>query len=164
VAEFEFMEVSLACSDCEAMAAFFERMFDARVIFRGRMMGEPFVRIVANGITYAFRQQTDFTPPPPDFRFRSHLGVRVSSLEKGVAELKARGAKFLLDPERVKQLQKTTDGSGTTLLETTWVAPPLTLETLPTSGYKNDVAILEGPDNLYIELNEVAMPEGIDWF
>jgi hypothetical protein len=86
--EYSFMEVSLACSDCEEMARFFEQMFDGKVIFRGRMLGEPFVRIIANGITYVFRQQTDF-----------HLGVRVGSLEKAVAELKGRGANFVLDPD-----------------------------------------------------------------
>ena len=36
------MEVFLACSDAEEMAMFFERMFDAKVIFKGRMAGEPF--------------------------------------------------------------------------------------------------------------------------
>ncbi|MGH0033642.1 MAG: VOC family protein [Myxococcota bacterium] len=162
--EYQFMEVSLACSDCEEMVRFFEQIFDAKVIFRGRMMGEPFARIVANGITYAFRQQTDFAAPEADFFFRNHLGVRVADLENAVAALKERGAKFVLDPEMVKGLQKGKSDGGTPMLETTWVAEPLTLESLPTSGYKNDVAILEGPDHLYIELNEVEMPEGVDWF
>ena len=63
-----FMEVSMAYSDCEEMAQFFERMFDAQVIFRGRMLGEPFVRTIANGITYVFRQQTDFKDPGLDER------------------------------------------------------------------------------------------------
>ena len=53
---YDFMEVSLACSDAEAMAAFFVRMFDGQVIFKGSMAGEPFVRMVACGITFVFRK------------------------------------------------------------------------------------------------------------
>ena len=49
-------------------------------------------------------------------------------------------------------------------MQTTFVAPPLTLETLHEGGYRHDVAILEGPDRLWIELNEVHMPPGVDWF
>ena len=48
-------------------------------------------------------------------------------------------------------------------MQTTFVAPPLTLETLHEGGYRHDVAILEGPDRLWIELNEVHMPPGVDW-
>jgi hypothetical protein len=162
--EYSFMEVSLACSDCEEMARFFEQMFDGKVIFRGRMLGEPFVRIIANGITYVFRQQTDFAAPGLDFALRNHLAVRVSSLEKSVAELKERGANFVLDPDMVKEMQKKRTEGGTPMLEMTYVAEPLNLETLAGSGYKNDVAIFEGPDHLYIELNEVELPPGAEWF
>ena len=58
-------------------------------------------------------------------------------------------------------------GAGVTVAMTesaTRFVGPLTLETLSESGYRNDVVILEGPDHLYVELNEVEMPEGLDWF
>lgn len=161
---YQFMEVSLACSDCDEMAAFFERMFDARVIFRGRMMGEPFVRIVACGITFIFRQQADWSARSGDPAFRDHLGLKVTDLRAAIAHLRGRGATFVLDPDMVAKLQKGRTMSGTPMLETTYVAPPLELERLAESGYRHDVAILEGPDHLYVELNEVHMPPGVGWF
>lgn len=162
--DYRFMEVSLACSDCDEMTRFFERMFDARVIFRGRMMGEPFVRIVACGITFIFRQQTNWAARADDPAFRNHLGLKVADLAGAIAELRARGATFVLDPAMVGRLQKGRTEGGVPMLETTYVAPPLALERLAESGYRHDVAILEGPDRLYVELNEVHMPTGVDWF
>ena len=146
------------------MARFFERMFDAKIIFRGRMLGEPFVRIIANGITYVFRQQTDFKDPGPDFALRNHPRLRVSNLDEAVAALNGRGANFALDPNKVKETQKQRTEGDRPMLEMTCVAEPLALETLAESGYKNDVAMFEAPDHLYIELNEVELPPRVDWF
>jgi len=160
---YDFMEVSFACSDVEVTTRFLERLFDAKVLFRGRMAGEPFVRLVACGITFVLRQQDPWPAAPPDHRFRSHLGLKVDDLATAIDDLKAKGAKFVLEPSQVTQLQQKEQG-GQRWLETTYVAPPLTLETLPDSGYRHDVAILEGPDHLWIELNEVHLPEGADWF
>ena len=162
--QYQFMEVSLACSDCEEMTAFFQRLFDGKVIFRGRMMGEPFVRIVACGITFIFRQQADWRDKGADQAFRNHLGLKVNDLERAIADLRSRGAEFVLDPAMVARLQKSRSPGGVAMLETTFVAEPLSLDRLSESGYRHDVAILEGPDHLYVELNEVHMPEGVDWF
>ena len=162
--DYRFVEVSLACSDAEEMAKFFERMFDAKVIFKGRMAGEPFVRIVACGITFVFRQQTGRGETPPDRHFRSHLGLKVQNLEAAIAELKSRGARFVVEPEMVAKLQHQEGSGGEPYLVTTYVAPPLSPETIQASGYRHDLAIFEGPDRLYLELNEVHQPEGVDWF
>ena len=162
---YDFMEVSLACSDAEAMAAFFVQMFDGQVIFKGSMAGEPFVRMVACGITFVFREDTDWPGDPVDPRFRNHLGLKVDDLGRAIDDLEGRGARFALKPEGVAVLQQKDDEGGAgKWMQTTFVAPPLTLETLHEQGYRHDVAILEGPDRLWIELNEVHMPPGIDWF
>jgi catechol 2,3-dioxygenase-like lactoylglutathione lyase family enzyme len=161
---YEFMEVSLGCSDAEEMAAFFERMFDGKVIFRGRMAGEPFARMVACGITFVFRQETGRGPSPPDPHYRDHLGLKVADMEAAIADLKARGAVFEVEPSMVKGMQQQQQDDGEPYFVATFVAEPLSLETLGASGYRHDVAIFRGPDGLAIELNEVHMPEGVDWF
>ena len=162
--EYRFMEVSMACSNCEEMAAFFERMFDAKVIFKGRMAGEPFVRIVACGITFIFRQETGRATPPPDPHFRNHLGLKVSDLSGAIADLKSRGARFVVEPEMVAKMQQQKGQGGAPYLVTTFVAEPLSVDTIAESGYRHDLAIFEGPDGLYLELNEVHQPQGVDWF
>ncbi len=159
-----FMEVSLACSNCEKMEEFFSRLFDAKTIFRGRMAGEPFVRMVGCGVTFVFRQETGRPETPPDRHFRNHLGLKVDDLDAAIAELKSRGANFVVEPAMVAKMQQQKGSSGDPYLVTTYVAEPLSLETIADSGYRHDIAILEGPDRLYIELNEVHMPEGVDWF
>ncbi len=53
--EYPFIEVSMACSNLAEMETFWEQMFAGKVIFRGKMMGLPFSRMIAYGITLAFR-------------------------------------------------------------------------------------------------------------
>lgn len=161
------MEVSLACSSAAAMEAFWVRMFDARVIFRGRMAGQPFSRIVACGITLVFRKDSAFVPPPgpgQEWEFRNHLGLRVQDLSAAIAALEARGAHFVLTPEKVRELQRQRQDAASRYFETEFIAPPLTAERIANGEYHIDVAIMVGPDNLWIELNQVTEPEDTHWF
>ncbi len=158
------MEVSLACSDCEEMSAYFERILGGVVLFRGLMAGEPFVRLAVAGGTLVFRQQPDWPGSQRDDKFRNHIGFRVPDLAAAVAEVQARGGHFVLAPEQVRSLQRQRFDSGEPYLKTTYVAPPLTLDSISGSGYRHDVAIFEGPDHLAIELNEVHEADGLCWF
>lgn len=164
---FRFMEVSLACSDVAEMEAFWVRMFDARVIFRGVMAGEPFSRLVMAGVTLVFRQETDRPLPPgpgEEFRYNNHLGLRVERLDTAIEALEAKGAQFVLKPASVKQWQQKADAASGKFLQTTYIAPPLTRERIDAGEYRHDVAIFVGPDNLWIELNEVREPADTQWF
>lgn len=164
---YPFMEVSMSCSDVAAMEVFWVDMFDAKVIFRGRMMGQPYSRILACGITLAFRQDPDFQPPPgpgEEFLFRDHLGLRANDLEATIARLEARGARFVLTPEIVRELQKKKDDDGGAFLETDYIAPPLTAERIADGEFSMDVAIMVGPDNLWIEINQITEPADTNWF
>lgn len=164
---YPFIEVSKACSDVARMEAFWRDMFDAEVIFRGNMMGLPFSRLLACGITLVFREDPDFRPPPgpgEEFMFREHLGLRVRDLEAAIADLEAKGANFVLTPEKVRQFQQMKKDDGRKFLETTYVAPPLTPERIADGEFKIDVAILVGPDNLWIELNQIKEPADTGWF
>ena len=48
--------------------------------------------------------------------------------------------------------------------ESASVSPPLTAERMAAGEFKIDVAILAGPDNLWIELNEIHEPADTNWF
>lgn len=164
---YPFMEVSMACSNVKAMEEFWERTFDGKVIFRGRMAGLPFSRMVACGITLVFRETPDFVPPAgpgEEFHFRNHLGLRVANLEQAIAHLESRGAVFVLTPQRVRELQRMKEGEASKYLETDYIAPPLTAERIADGEYRIDIAILVGPDNLWIEINEVKEPSDTGWF
>lgn len=164
---YPFIEVSKACSDAARMEAFWCDMFDAQVVFRGNMMGQPFTRLLACGITLVFREDPGFQAPAgpgEEFMFREHLGLRVRDLDTAIAELEARGANFVLTPAKVREFQQMKKDDGRKFLETTYVAPPLTPERIADGEFRIDVAILAGPDNLWIELNEIREPADTNWF
>ena len=106
---YPFIEVSLACTDVDEMEKFWVDMFDGKVIFRGKMMGQRFSRIIVCGVTLAFREDPDMPVPPgpgQEFHFRNHLGLRVTDLEAAIARLEGRGAKFAMTPAMVRQFQQ----------------------------------------------------------
>jgi hypothetical protein len=164
---YRFMEVSLASRNVQIQEEFWIRMFDAKVIFRGRMMSQPFSRILACGITFIFREDPDLVLPPgpgDEKQFRQHLGLRVDDLDAAIAELEAKGAKFVMTPALVRQYQKAVQGSGKPQLETHYIAPPLTRERITAGEFCHDVAIFVGPDNIWIELNAIKEPTDTQWY
>jgi len=165
---YRFMEVALATRDVQAQEDFWRRLFDARVLFRGRMMGQRFVRLLACGITFIFREQPDRPlPPGPDeeLDFLQHLGLRVDDLGAAIAELEARGARFVFTPGNAAgYFRRWQQRPGGAAIETSYIAPPLTRERIAAGEYKHDVAILVGPDHLWVELNQVREPADTDWY
>ena len=165
--EYPFIEIAQACSNVAEMEAFWCDMFDAKVIFRGTMLGFPFSRLIACGITLVFREDPQFQPPPgpgEEFQYRNHLGLRVRDLDAAIGELEARGANFVLTPEKVRQYQQMKKEDGGKFLETTYIAPPLTAERIADGEFNIEVAIMAGPDNLWIELNQIKEPADTGWF
>lgn len=169
--EYQFCEMSLPTTDVDAQEAFWTTMFDAKTIFRGRMMGQRFTRMMVCGISLIFREDPDFVPPPgpgEEFLFRSHLGIRVHDMDAAIEDLEAKGAQFVLTPDIVRQLQRKVqdDGEhqGHKYLETDYIRPPLTLERIKAGDFKHDVAILAAPDNYWVELNHVREPDDTRWY
>lgn len=162
------MEVALGTRDVQAQEAFWVRMFDAKVLFRGHMMGQPFVRLLACGITLIFRQAPDLPlPPGPDdeLDFLQHLGLRVDDLAAAIADLQARGARFVFTPANaLHYVQRWQARPGGAAVQTSYIAAPLTRERIAAGEYRHDVAILVGPDNLWIELNQVREPSDTGWY
>lgn len=165
--KYTFMEVSLASRDVQAQEDFWIRMFDAKVLFRGKMASQPFTRLLACGITVIFREDPELVLPPgpgQETQFRQHLGLRVDDLDAAIAELEARGATFVMTPALVRQYQQAKQTSGRAFLETDYIAPPLTRERISSGEFKHDVAIFVAPDNLWIELNAVKEPADTQWY
>lgn len=164
---YPFIEVSMACSSVAEMERFWTELFGGQVIFRGQMIGQPFVRMIVCGVTLVFREDPTFVPPPgpgKEFHYRNHLGLRVANLEQAIADLEAKGAQFVLTPARIRDMQKMKGEGGTAYLVTEYIAPPLTAERIAAGEFKIDIAIMVGPDNLWIELNQIAEPADTGWF
>jgi catechol 2,3-dioxygenase-like lactoylglutathione lyase family enzyme len=164
---YRFMEVSMACTNVQAMEDFWTGMFDGKVLFRGLMAGQPFSRMIACGVTLVFREDPAMAVPPgpgQEVQYRNHLGIRVDDLEAAIAELEAKGARFTMTPALVREWQKKQDPATGAYLQTTYIAPPLSRERITSGEYRHDVAIFPGPDNLWIELNEVHEPHDAQWF
>lgn len=165
--ECPFIEVSLPCTDMEAMERFWTHFFGGEVIFRGKMLDQPFSRMVVCGVTLVFREDPEYVPPPgpgKEFYFRSHLGFRVRDLDEAILALEALGAEFVLTPERVKELQQMKQDNGHTFLETDFIKAPLTRARINEGEFVTRVAIMVGPDNLWVELNEIKEPADTQWF
>jgi len=96
--------------------------------------------------------------------FRNHLGLRVKNLEKAIQELEAKGANFVLTPQKVREFQQMQQDDGRKFLETDFIAAPLSAERVANGEFKIDVAIMSAPDNLWIELNQIQEPEDTQWF
>ena len=164
---YQFIEVSLASRNVQAQEEFWVKMFDAKVIFRGQMASQPFTRILACGITLIFREDPELVLPPgpgEERQFRQHLGLRVNGLDAAIAELEAKGAKFVMTPAIVRQYQQVKQASGGNNFETNYIAAPLTRERISAGEFRHDVAIFAGPDNLWIELNEIREPADTQWY
>lgn len=149
------------------MEAFWVRMFDARVLFRGRMFGQPYVRLLACGITLIFREDPAFVAPPgpgEERQFRTHLGLRCADLEAAILELEARGAVFVVTPAVTRQMLATAPPGAIRAVETTYICPPLTRERIDAGEYQHQVALLVGPDHLWIELNQITEPADTGWY
>lgn len=157
--ELRFFEVQETVPDAAAAAAFFERMLDGEVLFRGAMAGLPFVKLKVGDLTLVLIEDAARAAPvDPIGYLRRHLGFRVRELDAAMAELTARGARFVVTPASVDELRRR---GGPAWVRIDHARPPLDPST--SHRYRFRVAIFEGPGNLFIELNELTMPADLDW-
>ena len=102
--QFIFDHIHLRSPDPEATAVFYERMFGAEVL-RSSQQGEPRVDIKLGGqIIFIAPIKGDNTAPPPSMPYRGleHIGLAVTGLDQVVAELKAKGAEFTMEPTSIR--------------------------------------------------------------
>ena len=105
MATFKFDHIHLRSPDPDATAAYYERMFDAEII-RSMKGGKPRVDVKLGG------QMVFIAPVGPDDGIADapqqphmgleHLGLIVSDIDEVVAELKAKGAEFTMQPTTIR--------------------------------------------------------------
>jgi lactoylglutathione lyase len=101
MATFTCDHIHLRSPDPEATAQFYERMFGAEVL-RSTQMGKPRVDLNLGGVKVfiAHVQPGDAVgtaPSSPNLGL-DHIGLCVTGIDAAVAELKAKGAEFTMEP------------------------------------------------------------------
>ena len=104
---YRFDHVHLRCTDCEAMARFFEIMFGAEIqrdVYPAGTLypGQPRIAIKAGGqkILTAPKHPDDPMTAPPRFPYYGleHIGFTVDDVDAACAELRAKGADIAIGP------------------------------------------------------------------
>ncbi len=102
---FTFEHIHLRSADPEATAKFYAEMFGAEII-RSAPAGKPRIDLNLGGqvIFIAQVMAGDDTGPPPNSPYQGldHIGLRVDDIDKTVAELKAKGVKFTMEPTTIR--------------------------------------------------------------
>src|ERR1043166_1980593 len=100
MATFAFDHIHLRSPNPEETAAYFERMFDAEII-RTMQEGKPRIDMKIGGqdvfiADVAPNSGVNSAPVTP-YQGLDHFGLKVTNIEKGVADLKAKGAEFTME-------------------------------------------------------------------
>jgi len=105
MSQFKFHHIHLRSPDPETTAAYFERMFGAEVI-RSMPDGKPRIDLKLGGadIFIAPVAAEDGVNPPPvtPYQGLDHFGLAVSGIDAIVADLKAKGAEFTMEPTTIR--------------------------------------------------------------
>ena len=98
--EYRQDHIHLRTADPVATAQFYIDMFGAQPA--GQVMNGDALRVMVNlGGFLMFIEQVPpetLAPPPAPFRGIEHIGLLVSNMDQAVAELRAKGAKFVVEP------------------------------------------------------------------
>lgn len=105
MAKFTHDHVHLRSPDPEATAQFYERMFGAEVL-RSVQQGKPRVDLNLCGLNVFIAQapagdKIGAAPTSP-YLGLDHIGLTVTGIDAAVAELKAKGAEFTMEPTTIR--------------------------------------------------------------
>jgi catechol 2,3-dioxygenase-like lactoylglutathione lyase family enzyme len=105
MARFTWDHIHLRSPNPEATAAFYERMFGAEVI-RTMQQGKPRIDLKVGGANVFILPVVpgDKTNPPPTSPYQGldHFGLSVTGIDAVVADLKAKGAEFTMEPNNIR--------------------------------------------------------------
>jgi catechol 2,3-dioxygenase-like lactoylglutathione lyase family enzyme len=105
MAKFTWDHVHLRSPNPEATAAFFEKMFGAEII-RTMQQGKPRIDMKVGGADVFIAEVTPdakVNPPPrTPYQGLDHFGLTVKGIDDVVAELKAKGAEFTMEPNTIR--------------------------------------------------------------
>ena len=97
---FTYDHIHIRSRDPEKTAAFYEKMFGAEII-RTMQEGKPRIDMKIGGqdvfIAPIEQSHKVNAPPVTPYEGLDHFGLRVTGIEKVVADLKAKGAEFTME-------------------------------------------------------------------
>jgi lactoylglutathione lyase len=103
---YSYDHIHLRSRDPMATAKYYEKMFDAKIIESMQSDGQPRIDLDINGLTvFIARVPADAAIPeaPADPHLGlDHFGLRVDNLDAAYAELKRRGAEFVVEPRTIR--------------------------------------------------------------
>ena len=106
MAEFRYDHVHLRSPDPDATAAYYERMFGAKIVKSVMSNGLPRTDIELGGVMVFIAQvpRDAALNEKPDGSYvgLDHLGLRVNNIDGVCAELKAKGAEFAVEPKTIR--------------------------------------------------------------
>lgn len=102
---FTYDHIHLRTADAEATAAYYARMFGAEVL-RSAPGGVPRISLRLGGMDVLIApvgpEDTVGPAPSSPYRGLDHFGLRVAGIDAVVAELKAKGAEFTMEPTTIR--------------------------------------------------------------
>jgi catechol 2,3-dioxygenase-like lactoylglutathione lyase family enzyme len=105
MANFTYDHMHLRSPNPEATAAFYQRMFGAEVI-RTMQQGKPRIDLKLGGANVFIAEVppgAKVNPPPQTpYQGLDHFGLCVTGIDGVVAELKAKGAEFTMEPTDIR--------------------------------------------------------------
>jgi catechol 2,3-dioxygenase-like lactoylglutathione lyase family enzyme len=103
---YTFYHLHLYSRDPMAAARYYHKMFDAKIIESVQSDGKPRVDLDINGLAIFIARvplEADMPASPADTHLGlDHFGFRVTNLDDVVAELKRRGAEFVMEPRMIR--------------------------------------------------------------
>jgi catechol 2,3-dioxygenase-like lactoylglutathione lyase family enzyme len=103
---YSFNHIHLLTRDPKATAQYYNRMFGAKIIESTQSDGKPRIDLELGGVSiYILRvpPEQNATPSPIEpYLGLDHFGLRVNNLDEAVAELKAKGAEFAVEPKTIR--------------------------------------------------------------
>ncbi len=103
---FFFNHIHLLTRDPKATAQYYNKMFGAKIIESTQSDGKPRIDLDLGGVSIFIlrvppKQDAPACPPGP-YLGLDHFGLRVNNLDEAVAELKAKGAEFAVEPKTIR--------------------------------------------------------------
>jgi catechol 2,3-dioxygenase-like lactoylglutathione lyase family enzyme len=92
--------------DVKKTAEYYQQMFDAKIVESVQSDGKPRTDLDLNGLTIFIAPvpaASSIPPAPADaYVGLDHFGLRVENMDEAVAELKRRGASFMMEPRTIR--------------------------------------------------------------
>jgi catechol 2,3-dioxygenase-like lactoylglutathione lyase family enzyme len=103
---FTYDHIHLRSPDAEATARWYHDMLGAEIIRSVQSDGKPRLDLKLGGVAVFVAQvpaeQAVAAPPAPPYLGLEHIGLRVDGIDAVVAELKAKGAEFTVEPKTIR--------------------------------------------------------------